>query len=401
MGHKPDVVIVGAGIVGLTLARALAKARPELRIVVLEKEALQGAHASGRNSGVVHAGIYYTPGSLKARLCTEGSKRLLAYCHERALPVRATGKVIIPTKEGDFERLDELHRRGPANGVRLEMVDRSRLLELEPAAASAERALYSPNTASINPQLVLDALVAELGTLGVTVTFGVVVTAVDAKAKQVMLSTGGRLDYGFLLNAAGSHADRLAHAMGVGSAYVLLPFRGGYYELSARAPVKIRRQVYPVPDPELPFLGVHMTVTVSGKVYVGPTARPVLGREHYGALSGIDWGELPGQVWRHAELFLTNRGGFRRHALVEVERMMKSRFVEEAQRLIPAIRPEDLLPSKKVGIRAQLYDTVKRELVMDFLVEQGPSSLHVLNAVSPGFTAAFAFADELMARSSL
>lgn len=397
---SPDYLVVGAGIVGLTTARALSEARPGARIVVLEKEAQLGAHASGRNSGVVHAGIYYAPGSLKAKLSVEGARRLIAYCKEHRLPLNQTGKVILPTGPGDDTRLVELRDRAVANGVEVELIDDRRLQELEPEAAPVEKSLFSPVTSSIEPKAVLEQLVADLDARGVTVTFGVGVTSVDSSRKVVRLTTGGTLDYGFLINAAGSFADRLAHGMDVGRHLVLIPFRGKYFELAPDAGIALRRQVYPVPDPELPFLGVHLTVSCSGKIYVGPSAKPALGREHYGALAGIDWAELPRHLLIQLGLLATNRSGFRRHAAVEMRRMISSRFVEEARRLVPRIEATHLRPSKKRGIRAQLYDLQKQALEMDFVALDGPSSLHVLNAVSPGFTASFAFADYLVARIS-
>lgn len=393
-------MIIGAGVVGLTLARALADARPGAKIIVLEKESEAGFHASDRNSGVVHAGIYYAPGSLKARLSVDGARRMTEFCKEKRLPFTATGKVILPTVPGDDARLLDLHARAVQNGVAVELIDDARLMVLEPEAHPVEKALFSPNTASLEPRAVLDALVGELDAKGVTVTFGVGVTAIDGPRKEVVLTTGGRLSYGFLVNAAGAYADLLAQGMGVGRNYVLIPFRGEYFEVSPAAKLALKRQVYPVPDPELPFLGVHMTVSCSGKIYVGPSAKPALGREHYHALSGVDWAALPGLLATQLELFVGNRSGFRRHARVEMRRLWRSRFLEEARRLVPRLEAEHLKPSKKRGIRAQLYDRSKKALEMDFVALDGPASLHVLNAVSPGFTASFAFADHLVERIS-
>ncbi len=394
----PDYLIVGAGVIGLTLARSLKMARPNAKIIVLEKESHVGVHASGRNSGIVHAGIYYAPGSLKAKLCVDGARHLIEYCREHRLPLRETGKVIIPTLPGDDERLLVLHKRALANGAAAELVDDRQLQKIEPAAAPVEHALFVPSTASIEPKAVLDHLLGELDALGVVVTFGVGVETIDAKAKTVRLSTGGSLSYGFLVNAAGAYSDRLAHGIGVGRHLRTLPFRGRYFEVSPDAGIKLARQIYPVPDPDLPFLGVHLTVACSGKIFVGPTARPALGREHYDMFRGIDWADLPSQVARHFTLLATNRSGFRRHALVEIRRAKRPLFLQEARRLLPALELRHLTRSAKCGMRAQLYDRDKKILEMDFVALDGPSSLHVLNAVSPGFTASFAFADYLVTR---
>jgi len=374
-----DTIVVGGGIVGLAIARELLSRDPSQRIAIFEKEPALGRHASGRNSGVLHSGIYYPPASLKGRLCTEGSRLMREYCDERGLPIARIGKVIVPTQEADDPQLDVLVERARSNGARAEIVDEPRLRELEPEARSASgRALFSPDTSVIDPKRILASIADELRAAGVEFVFDREVTHLD------------RGSYGFLVNAAGLHADRVARHFGVGERYTILPFRGRYYKLAA--PFTIGRLIYPVPDLRVPFLGVHFTNAIDGTTYIGPTAMPALGRENYGGLRGIRAGDAAAIAMMIARQYASNKQGFRTHLHQEAARLLKRNFAAAARDLVPRIEPSHMKASTKVGIRAQLFDREKNELVMDFVVERGERSLHVLNAVSPGFTTAFSFA---------
>lgn len=390
MMHSYDAVIVGAGIIGLSMARELRRRDPRSRIVVLEKEPALGRHASGRNSGVLHSGIYYPAGSLKAALCADGARRMAEYCRERSLPVAAIGKVILPTRAADDGQLDLLLERARANGARAELIDERTLRELEPEARTATgRALFSPDTSVVDPKQVLAALSAELTQSGVDIQLGRCVES----AKNGSLTVGGTtLSYGLLINAAGLHADVIARAAGVGERYVILPFKGIYYRLLPSAPLDIRRLIYPVPDLRVPFLGVHFTRSITGEVHLGPTAVPAFGREHYRGLTGVEVGDAGRIVTTLARQYASNKQGFRTFVHAEAGRFLKPLFVSAARALVPRLRSRDLEASGKVGIRAQLFDKERQELVMDFVLERGERSLHVLNAVSPGFTSAFSFA---------
>lgn len=396
MTPSPDFAVIGAGIIGLSIARALKLEHPDARVVVFEKEPVIGAHASGRNSGVLHSGIYYSEGSLKARICAEGARRWATYCDEHGLPIRRTGKVILPVRQGDGDRLEMLQARGRSNGAHFELVDEAGLREVEPDARSADgRALYNPDTASVEPKAVTQGLAADLTALGVEIQLGV---AVWPAADGTLRVDGTGVAYGHLVNAAGAFADRVAHAMGVGRRYRIMPFKGCYYRLREGASVTSRGLIYPVPDLRFPFLGVHTTVTPSGAVYFGPSAAPAFGRENYRGLQGFSAADVSVIAARLLEYYVRNANGFRHYVHAEIPRLVKTGFLRSARRLIPALRSEDLQAAPKVGIRAQLVDREQDKLEMDFVIEHGTRSTHVLNAVSPAFTCALPFGEMVVER---
>lgn len=393
MASTADFLIIGGGIVGLSLARQLRLSfGSSSSIVVLEKETKLGLHSSGRNSGVMHSGIYYPAGSLKARVCGEGAREMVAWCEDRGLPVRRCGKVLVPVKEEDGPQVGVLLERARQNRVTAERLDGLALAELEPEARSATgEAIWCPDTSVIDPTAVLRRISQELQASGVAIRTGEAFRGVD-RGHGTVLTSKGRIGYGHAINAAGLHADRVAHAFGVGERYTLLPFRGAYWKLAPSSGLDIRGLIYPVPDLNVPFLGVHTTTTTGGNTYLGPTAMPVLGRENYNGLSGVDAKEA-GRILRNLGVqFLQNKQGFRTLALQESRKTIKAGFVRDAQRLIPRLRSEHLRRCDKVGLRAQMLDLHRRELVMDFLVEWGEREMHILNAISPAFTSAFAFA---------
>jgi L-2-hydroxyglutarate oxidase LhgO len=322
------------------------------------------------------------------------------YCDEHGLPIRRLGKVIVPARAEDDPQLDVLRRRAEANGARVEMLDERGLREAEPAARTASgRALLSPATAVVASGAVLEHLAGWLEARGVRIARGRQVSAADPRERRVRAGDED-VAYGHLYNAAGLHADRVARLFGAGERYTILPFKGIYYRLDPSAGPAVRRLVYPVPDLRYPFLGVHFTRTVDDAVYAGPTAVPALGRENYRGLRGLRPGEAMGIAARLMQQYARGAQGFRRFAHAEGRRYLKRYFAQAARELVPAVRAEHLLPSSKVGIRAQLLDRLTGELVMDFVVEEGPHSTHVLNAVSPGFTSAFSFARMLVAREA-
>jgi (S)-2-hydroxyglutarate dehydrogenase len=391
-GVAADFVVIGAGIVGLTVARELTRRHPGLRVVVLEKEPAPGRHASGRNSGVVHSGIYYAPGSLKASICAQGARDLTDYCQERGLPLMRTGKVLVPTRAEDGGLLAVLEERGRGNGVEVERLDEAGLRALEPEAGSATgEALRVPATAVISPLTVLEALAREVAAAGAELRCRGRLDAVDPDRRTLTWS-GERIAYGHVVNCAGVHADTIAHRFGAGLRYAMLPFRGAYWRLDPASGIRVRHLIYPVPDLRVPFLGVHTTTSTEGDVYLGPTALPALGREHYQGLAGVTAGDAARIGLTLLRQAATGRDGFRRLAWNESRRVSRPGFAAAARALIPRLRSEHLLPSAKSGIRAQLFDRQEGRLVMDFLVERSPGATHVLNAVSPAFTCAFPFA---------
>lgn len=375
-------------MVGLSISRELKRRRPEASVALLDKEDGPARHSSGRNSGVLHAGFYYTADSLKARFTRAGNLAWTGYCRERGLPLRACGKLVVATRPEELPVLEELHRRGLANGVPVELVDADRAREIEPRAKTLERALFSPSTAVVDPAACLAALAADARREGIDLCWS---TAYRGREGRVVLTDAGPIEAGYVVNAAGLYADRVARDFGFSERYRILPFKG-LYLYSEEPAGAFRAHVYPVPDIRNPFLGVHFTVTVDGHVKIGPTAIPALWRENYGGLSGFDAAELAEIAFRQAGLFLGAGFDFRRLAWEEIQKNSKSVMVGLAGRLADGVKAADYRRWGKPGIRAQLVDVEKRTLVMDFLLEGDAGSMHVLNAVSPGFTCAMPFA---------
>ncbi len=381
-----DVAVVGGGIVGLATARALSS-RPGLSLVVLEAEPGLARHQSGRNSGVVHSGLYYPPGSLKARLCRDGAEALFRFCAERGVPARRSGKLVVAATAAELPRLDELERRGRANGLAgVRRLRPEELGEFEPHAAGAG-GLWVPETGVVDFARVCEALAAEVRSAGGEVRTGARLEGARAAAGGWTLETsGGALGCRFLVACAGLQSDRVARLCGVEPGLAIVPFRGDYWRLVGGSRGLVRGLIYPVPDPGLPFLGVHLTRRIDGEVEAGPNAVPALAREgfrrsSFSARDALAVVGYPG-FWRLA----------RRHWLsgvAEIRRGASRRaFAAALARLVPAVRPADLERASS-GVRAQAVEP-SGELVDDFRMVEGERSLHVLNAPSPAATAALA-----------
>jgi len=391
-----DVIIIGAGIFGLTLAYELKKRFFSLSILILEKESHLGAHASGRNSGVLHAGIYYPKGSLKAKFCKSGREQMTEFCHEHEIPVFNCGKIIVATKPSDQPQLDLIKDRADENQVPVEVLSEKDLKELEPLAFTHERFLYSPTTSVVDPKPVLETLESVLNQKGVQIKKGEEVLIVNPHEKT-LLTQSGTYSYGHLVNAAGSFSDKIAHQMGVGLDYRLIPFKGIYALLNPEFSQKIRHCVYPVPDLRYPFLGVHLTLTPNRSVKVGPTAIPAFGRENYEKLTGFSARDIWTAMRPLMGGYFKNQDGLRNLIHEELKNYYFPHYVKSAQKLIPSLQAADFKSRfYKSGIRAQLVDLKKQKLLMDFKIEKGPDSTHLLNAVSPGWTSSFAFAQYLV-----
>lgn len=393
-----DFVIVGGGIIGVTLALEGKRRHPDASIVVLEKDDV-GAHASGRNSGVLHAGFYYTADSLKARLSVEGNRRLTEYCLEKGLGINRCGKLVVASQASELAGVDELLRRGGVNGVDVRPVTEAEAKELEPRVKTVERALWSPTTSSVDPAEVMASLAADARAAGVDVRTGTAYVGYD---DGVVRTSRGDIPAGYLVNAAGVYADRVARALGFSERYRILPLKGVYLYSDEPAGA-FRRHIYPVPNLDNPFLGVHYTVGVHGKAKIGPTAMPAFWREHYDGLENFRPGELLDIVGREARLFLKNSFGFRRIAADEIRKSFRSVLVKRAARLATGVRRADYRTWGRPGIRAQLLDLETGAFEMDFRYEGDDRSFHVLNAVSPAFTCSLPFAellwDEIEART--
>jgi L-2-hydroxyglutarate oxidase LhgO len=383
-----DFLVIGGGVVGLSIAREFKRRRPGAAVTLIDKEDAPGRHASGRNSGVLHAGFYYTADSLKARFTRAGNRAWTEYCREKKLPLRACGKLVVASKPEDLPVLDELLRRGRANGVPVEAVDEKQAREIEPRARTLGRALHSPSTSVVDPVACVAALAEDAAREGIVLRWN---TSYLGRSGSAVRTASGEISAGFVVNAAGLYADVVARDFGFSGKYRILPFKG-LYLYSDEPPGAFRAHVYPVPDIRNPFLGVHFTVTVDGRVKIGPTAIPALWRENYGGLAGFSAGELAEILLRQAGLFLGAGFDFRRLALEEVRKNSRRVMVGLAGRLAEGVEPRHYRRWGKPGIRAQLVDVEKKTLVMDFLLEGDARSIHVLNAVSPGFTCAMPFA---------
>jgi len=394
MAHDTcDFLVIGAGVIGVSVARELRRLH-HARGVVVEKESAPGRHASGRNSGVLHAGVYYRAGTLKARLCVEGNRRMREYCRLKGIPVNDYGKVIVARSAAELPALRELYARAQANGVHAILIDGQALREVEPCAKTVDQALQVKDTAVVNPQRVMEALVADAVQEGVEFRLSCLWQGRDGN--EVAKTSQGRVAYGHLVNCAGLFADQVAHGFGVGSCYRILPFRGQFYRLRPGSQVQVRGNIYPVPDLRNPFLGVHFTHRPEGEVTVGPSALPLLGREQYRGFAGANAQDGLAMIRYLIRLIGRNRDHFRSIAWKEIAKLSHTGFYREAEGLCVGLRKDDLLPGKEPGIRAQLVDTRTTELINDFLLESGPRSTHVLNAVSPAFTCALPFAEHVV-----
>ena len=383
-----DYLIVGGGIIGVSIARELRRRHPDLSVTVLEKEPSCGRHASGRNSGVLHAGFYYTADSLKARFTRDGNRALAAYCDARGLPINRCGKLVVARSAADHPQMDELLRRGAANGVALESISEADAKRIEPRVKTCERAIWSPATATADPVAVLTAMREDAEREGITF----------ALADGFRRRRGGEVESarttwraGYVVNAAGLHADRIAGQYGFSQQYRILPFKG-LYLYGDDAGGHFHTNIYPVPDLRNPFLGVHFTVTVDGHAKIGPTAIPAFWREQYSGLSGFDARDMVEIAALQCGLLFSAGFEFRRLAIEELRKYRRRRLVALAGELAADVKPRHWRRWGRTGIRAQLLDVRTRKLEMDFVIEGDDRSMHVLNAVSPGWTCSLPFA---------
>jgi L-2-hydroxyglutarate oxidase len=395
LNDRFDLAVAGAGLVGLATAYRLVEANPDLRIVVLDKEREVAQHQSGHNSGVVHAGLYYVPGSLKARLCRAGAAALREKCAEWDVPVIQRGKLVIAVDESELERLEELKRRGTENGIEgLEMLDEPGMREIEPHARGY-RALHVPETAVVDYKLVARKLKEELVRRGVDFKLDAQVTSVDAANSHVTLGTaGGEVVAGGLVACAGLQSDRLARLAGAEPTTRIVPFRGAYWRLTEAAGSLVRGLIYPVPDPSFPFLGVHFTRGADDTVTAGPNAVPALAREGYSRMQVSLRDVRDAYAWTG---FARLARRYVRTGALEIWRdAVKRAALEDMRRYVPAVTARDIMRGGS-GIRAQAM-AADGTLVDDFVIEDGPSSLHVLNAPSPGATSSLAIGSMIAER---
>lgn len=386
---KVDFLVIGGGIIGLALARALRRRWESASILVIEKESGIAEHSSGRNSGVLHAGFYYTADSLKAKFTVEGNRALRAFCAEKNLPINTCGKLVVAKNEGEREKLRELLERGKRNGSEVSLISEAEALKIEPNIRTCGEALYSPFTAVVDPIRVCSALKDELSTQGVEFLFD---AAYVGQADGVVFTKKGEIEARRVINAAGLYADKVARDFGFGNKYTIVPFKGIYLKYT-KDKTAVGTNIYPVPNLKNPFLGVHFTKTVDGTIKIGPTAIPAFWRENYSGLSRFSLTEAFEILGQEARLFAQNSFNFRSLAFEEMSKYLKSHFINLAGELVQSIDPSGFTEYSRPGIRAQLLNKETRELVQDFVIEAGRDSVHVLNAVSPGFTCSLPFAE--------
>ena len=391
IGMRADVVVIGGGIVGLSTAYRLAERYPDKRIVLLEKESGLAQHQTGRNSGVIHSGIYYKPGSLKAKTCRDGRAQLIGFCETHGVPFEICGKVIVAVDDSELPSLEEIFRRGIANGVAAGKVDAGRIRELEPHAAGIG-GIHVRDTGIVDYLALCAKLAEELTAKGHEIRLGAKAERIQESGACVMVQTSqGPVEALYLVNCAGLYSDRVARMAGVRPKARIVPFRGEYYELPPSAQGLCRNLIYPVPDPAFPFLGVHFTRMIHGGVECGPNAVLAFAREGY-RRSTLNLGELVETLAYR---------GFRRMVAkhwklaADASFVGKAAFVRALQRL-PEVRAEDLIPAES-GVRAQAV-LPDGALLDDFSFEETARSLHVVNAVSPAATACLAIGDAIVDR---
>lgn len=390
--NRADVLIIGGGVIGLCMALELKRRRPAAEVDLIEKESVLGAHASGRNSGVLHAGFYYPADSFKARFCRDGNRLLTAYCQAKAIPLNACGKLVVARDERELSVMEELYRRGQENGVPLDLVSAAEARAIEPRAMTIEQALYSPTTASVDPRQVMAALAQDAKAAGIRLHTG---TRYLGHHDSQVRTNGGICDAAYVINAAGLYADVVARDYGFGHDYAIVPFKGLYLKSSEPAGA-IRTNLYPVPDLRHPFLGVHFTITATGAIKIGPTAIPAFWREHYGGWQGFSPREFFEALGIEIGLLCNSRFGFARLALHEMQKYYRPRMVKLASHLASGVYRNQYRQWAPPGIRAQLVNLKERKLEMDFIHTGDRRSFHVLNAVSPAFTCALPFSAYLV-----
>ena len=375
-----DYLIVGAGIIGMTIAHELVKREPSCSIAIVEKEAVVAEHASGRNSGVLHSGFYYSAESLKAKFTVDGNRKMKQFCSDNNIFVNETKKIVVAKDEGELEGLYELQRRAEVNGVDTTIIDEAEVKKIDSNIRTHKKALYSPITASVDPKEVCFKLKDVLEELGVTFYFNTSFEKCDLK-------------YNYLINSAGAYADKIAKRFGLAQNYTMLPFKGIYLKYVDNK-TDVKTNIYPVPNLANPFLGVHYTITVDGSIKIGPTAIPAFWRENYKGVDNFNFSEMVEILYYASKLFLLNSFNFRDLAISEMKNYSTKVFIKKAKDMVYKIG--DNFKPIPAGIRSQLLNTSTNELIQDFVVEHTDSSTHILNAVSPAFTCSFAFAEHVV-----
>jgi len=391
-----NLIIIGSGIVGLTAAIKLKKKDKNLNIIILDKENSSTQHGSGRNSGIIHSGIYYPSNTLKAKLCINGSRQLKNYVKDKKLWIDECGKILIPTSKETVQNLDVLLNRARENSVEAELISNSEAEKLEPNINSDfDKAIFIPFTSIVSPKEVMTSLIKDFNEIGGVINYNEEVINIDSKQNKI-LTRKNSYNFDYILNCSGLHADTIAKSAGLDFDYSFLPFKGKYWKIKKN--YKLNRLIYPIPDLNFPFLGVHTAHNKSNEVFLGPTSTPVFGRESYNFLKNFKLSEISELLPSFLYKIIKNQNNLRNLALREIKMLTKHGLVNEIKKLIKNVEVKDLVYyEEKTGIRSQIFDNKSENLINDFVVKKfNNNQLHVLNAVSPAFTASFAFADYLI-----
>jgi len=383
---KYDFLIIGGGVIGLTIALEV-KNKFGGSVVLIEKENDIATHASGRNSGVIHAGFYYEKSSLKSKLTKEGNILMHQYCADKGIYVNRCGKVVVCANDKDLPVLDELYSRAINNSVVIEKITEKDVSEIDSNVQTYQKALWSPTTSSIDPHTVTSNLLADCKNQGIDILLDTKYLKRGA-SKDYVLTSKGKITAGYVINSAGLYADKIAKDYGFAKHYEIVPFKGLYLYVNNMLN-KPKVHIYPVPDLDYPFLGVHFTLTVDGDVKIGPTAIPSFWREQYGGLSGFKFNELLDISKRNIELFINNKNNFRKISLNELKKYNQKFLAKSSKNMFKEKINLTNVKWGKPGIRAQLVNVKEKKLEMDFIYEGDSKSFHLLNAVSPAFTCSF------------
>lgn len=385
-----NYLVIGGGVIGISIGTALLENDSKNKVTIVEKESSLGAHASGRNSGVIHAGFYYSPESLKARFCADGNRELKTLCRKYGIPMKEIGKVVVTKSESELPQLEKLFQRGLANGIDIELKHSKELARIEPAASTVGEFLWSPTTAIADSKSVIKQLAENFGKLGGKIVLGNDVSLKKTDEVIQGIIDGKQFRADFIVNAAGVHADRLARSVDVGLEFVCLPFMG-LYRVSKQTSQSSKTLIYPVPHPLNPFLGAHLTITLNGDIKIGPTAIPLLGREQYSLKSRISLLEIRDAIAGARALIRGKEYDFPEIVRSELPKVLTRLLIKNVAEIVPDLRQVDGWTKLPPGIRAQLVNLKSGILEQDFIVRKHANSIHVLNAVSPGWTSALPF----------
>ena len=391
-----NIYIIGSGIVGLTIGIKIKEKFKGSKVTIIEKEELSTKHGSGRNSGIIHSGVYYPSETLKAKLCIDGAKQLKNYVKNKKLWIDECGKILVPTNDVSYKNLDLLINRAKENKVEANLISNAEAIKLEPnLSTDFEKAILIPFTSIVNPKEVMNSLLKDFINLRGEINYNEEVINIDSKVNKIKTKKN-HLNFDYVINCSGLHSDRIAKSAGLEFNYSFLPFKGKYWKIKKK--YKLNKLIYPVPDLNFPFLGVHTAHNKDHEVFLGPTSTPVFGRESYSLFENFKLSEITELLPSFFFKILKNQNNLRNLAIRELKMLTKGGLIKEIKKLIKNVESEDLyFYEEKTGIRSQIFDNTSKNLINDFVIKKfNNNQMHVLNAVSPAFTASFGFADYII-----